>query len=254
MIICTAIQQKGGSGKTTCLYLLASGAISNGLKVHCIDGDRNAQLGEWKRRNEEYEWPQSKPNWPENLSMSEMPDNIDKLYEELNDLEAKGIDLVLIDTRPGSNADTEEIAFAADVILVPTRAQAADYELAVETFEWIKAASKTFENLAKPPALALVLSDASKNVMTVLEPGQQEDRLTQSERFILNQLVRLPFVNTAIPASKICEQLPILGPLSAAIDVFEKTPGTRIQAKPIKTILAVAQKLSSDVIELGAMN
>ena len=50
------IQQKGGAGKTTANYLIASGAISNGLKVHCIDGDRNSQLGEWEPRSQDYDW------------------------------------------------------------------------------------------------------------------------------------------------------------------------------------------------------
>ncbi len=251
MIICSVVQQKGGSGKTTALYLLASGAISNGLKVHCIDGDRNSQLGEWERRIDEFDWPFEKPQWPDSLTISELPDNIDKLYDQLNDLEAEGIDLVLIDTRPGSSADTEEIAFAANVILVPTRAQSADYELAIETYNWIKAAGDTFADLEQRPTLALLLSDASKAIMAVLEPEVKEDRLTQSERYILNKLIQFPFLNTAIPSSRICSQLPIMGPLSAAIEVFERTPSTRIQAKPVKNILEVAKKLASEVVELG---
>jgi len=245
------IQQKGGAGKTTANYLIASGAISNGLKVHCIDGDRNSQLGEWERRSQDYDWKGKKPIWPTKLSTSQMPSDIDLLYNHLNDLEKQRVDLVLLDTRPGSNADTEDIAYASDVILIPTRAEAADYELAVETYNWIKAAGDTFENLTTRPALALLLSDASKTVMDTLQPDIEEDRLTQSERYILGKLLDLPFINTAIPASRVCSQLPLMGPLSAAIDVLEKNPGTKLQAKPVRKILEIAQQLASEVMNLG---
>jgi chromosome partitioning protein len=244
------VQQKGGAGKTTLAYLLASGAISKGLKVHCIDGDRNSQLIEWRRRCEEYNWEIERPIWSELLTMSTLSDDIDLLYGEMKKLEDSGTDLLILDTRPGTNEDTEDIAYAADVILVPTRAEAADYELAMETFKWLTQAADTFEDLEVMPHLALVLSDATKGVMTAMEPEGSLDGITRSEYFILEKLVTQPFLYSAIPASKICSQLPFLGPLPAALAAFEKDPGSHIRAKHVRKILSVAEDLVGEILKL----
>jgi cellulose biosynthesis protein BcsQ len=62
------VHKKGGAGKTTLAYMLASGALNLGLKVHLIDGDRNLQLANWKHRSEEYNWEIERPQWPHNLT------------------------------------------------------------------------------------------------------------------------------------------------------------------------------------------
>lgn len=249
MKIVSIVQQKGGAGKTTLACLLASGAQSMGVSVHCIDGDRNAQLGEWQRRSQNHNWEVEKPAWPDNLVTSELVGTIDDFYARLNELERAGTDLVIVDTRPGSNEDTEDIAYAADLVLVPTRAVPADYELAIKTHEWLLSLRQAFADLEKVPEVKMVLSDASPAIIEAMGPKGSLAKLTRTETEILSELVQRPFMEAAVPQSQICRQLPFLGPLGPAADAFAQSPGGKLREQSIRRLLAVGEQLAREVLD-----
>jgi chromosome partitioning protein len=246
------VHKKGGAGKTTLAYMLASGALNLGLKVHLIDGDRNLQLANWKHRFEEYNWEIERPQWPHNLTHENLHGSIDGLYEALDKAERNGIDLTIIDTRPGSNEDTEDIAYAADLILIPLRANPADYELAKSTYDWMIALRSSFPDMEQYPEIRMVLSDASKGIIDAMAPESDVSKITKSEYFVLSQLMDMPFLDTPIPASKVCEQLPFFGPLGPAAEAHEKNKGTKLQSKSISKILEFATGLSKETLRTGA--
>ena len=246
MKIVTIVQQKGGAGKTTLAYLLASGAIANGQKVHLIDGDRNAQLAEWKARVEGYNWGTKIPSWPPTLSFEKMAGSIEGFYEQINQQSRIGTDQLIVDTRPGSNEDTEDIAYAGDVILVPVRPNPADFELARQTFIWLAELQSAFPDLEQLPAIRMVLSDAPKPIIDAIGGGEIS-KITKSELFVLENLFELPFLETPIPASKICEQLPFFGPLSETIAAFETNKALSIQVKAVQRLLEFGRALAIEV-------
>ena len=103
MQVITIVQTKGGSGKTTAAMLLASAALDAGRRVTLIDGDVNAQLGRWRDSFELAAWDSvKKPAWPESLSILSPPETVEGLLALLEAEEARGVDLVVIDTRPGN--------------------------------------------------------------------------------------------------------------------------------------------------------
>lgn len=248
MKIVTIVQQKGGAGKTTLAYLLASGAIANGQKVHLIDGDRNAQLAQWKERVASYSWETDIPAWPPALSFEKMAGSVDEFYVQLNKQEQQKTDLVIVDTRPGSNEDTEDIAYAADVVLVPVRANPADFELARQTFVWLAELQNAFPDLERFPAIRMVLSDAPKPIIDAIM-GSDLKSITKSEMHVLESLLELPFFETPIPASKICEQLPFFGPLNETIITFGRNKGQAIQVKACDRILDHGRALAVEVMK-----
>jgi chromosome partitioning protein len=100
MHVITIVQTKGGSGKTTTAMLMASAALDAGRRVTLIDGDVNAQLGRWRDSFELAVWEAvKKPTWPEALSILSPPETVDGLLALLEEEEARGVDLVVIDTR-----------------------------------------------------------------------------------------------------------------------------------------------------------
>ena len=121
MITVTVLQQKGGAGKTTLMQMLATAMLDRGGRVHMLDVDSDQQLLDWKARSDNADWDGLKRmDWPDKLTMGVAPKDVEELYETLNTLEESGVELVLIDTRPGAYTDTEDLALAADIILVPS--------------------------------------------------------------------------------------------------------------------------------------
>jgi len=122
MQVITIVQTKGGSGKTTTAMLLASAALNLGRSVTLIDGDVNAQLGRWRDSFELATWESAqKPDWPESLAILSPPESVEGLLSLLEAEEARGVDLVVIDTRPGTHTDTEDFCLISDLVLIPAR-------------------------------------------------------------------------------------------------------------------------------------
>jgi chromosome partitioning protein len=128
--------QKGGAGKTTTAVHMAVCAARRGLKTALIDIDQQGSAASWNL---------SRP--PEQrldcvaCSAAELAGYLDKAR-------AGGIQLVIIDTAPHSNADGAIAAQLADLVLIPCRPARFDLDAVVSTLEIVKA--------AKTPAIVII--------------------------------------------------------------------------------------------------
>lgn len=251
MRVVTIIQTKGGSGKTTLAMALASGAVSLGKRVHLLDGDRNPQLAEWQARVEQADWENvPKPDWPDNLTSSLVPGSLDELYSELNTLEGEGVELVIIDTRPGTHTDTEDLALASDVTLIPAVPSQMDYHLAQDAYVWMMKLKETIQPGDKVPEVRIVVSNASKEIVQAAM-GISTDGVTRKEYDILAAIMEMPAVMSIVPHSKVWAHAAFYGPLSVAAKAHADTKGARIQANPMWSQVDIAENLVNEVMQVG---
>ena len=132
MLVVTAISAKGGSGKTTLIQMLASAMLASGGRVHVMDADADQQVLEWQARSRGADFGDlTRLPWPDRLTVADAPSSVKALCADLDRFEAEGVDLVLIDTRPGEHPDTETLALASDVVLVPAVPVQSDFVAAV---------------------------------------------------------------------------------------------------------------------------
>ena len=109
------IGQKGGTGKTTLSLGLAVAAAQAGKAVAVIDLDPQANAANWKDRRD-----------AENpVVVSAL---VSRLRPTLETVQEYGVDLVIIDTPGRSDSAAIEAARAADLVLIPVRAQVFDLE------------------------------------------------------------------------------------------------------------------------------
>jgi len=248
MKIVTIVQAKGGSGKTTLAMAIASGAISKGYKVHLMDGDRNPQLSEWPARVKDADWEGiEKPVWPSSATLSIVPATIEELYETLNNLENSGTDLVIIDTRPGTHSDTEDLIFAADLALIPARPTQMEIPLIQDAFVWINKLRDTISKEDHFPTVRIVVSDAPKSVIDASQ-NKGTDRLSKKDYDVLVKLIQIPHLSTILPNSKVWSHISYYGPLSVAQDAFQKAKAALI-AKSLRKQLEIAEVLAEEIMK-----
>ena len=248
MKIVTIVQAKGGSGKTTLAMAIASGAISQGFGVHLMDGDRNPQLSEWPARVKEADWEGiEKPDWPLTATLSIVPATIEELYETLNRLEMSGVDLVIIDTRPGTHSDTEDLIFAADLALIPARPTQMEIPLIQDAFVWINKLRDTISKDNPFPTVRIVVSDAPKSVIDASQ-NKGTDRLSKKDYDVLVKLIQIPHLSTILPNSKVWSHISYYGPLSAAHGAYQKAKSALI-AKSLRKQLDIAEVLAQEIMQ-----
>ena len=166
MQVITIVQTKGGSGKTTSAMLLASAALDAGRRVTLIDGDVNAQLGRWRDSFELSTWEGvERPAWPEALKILSPPDTVDGLLALLEAEEATGTDLVLLDTRPGTHADTEDFCLIADLVLIPARPVFAEWEMTHRAVLWMDDLRASIAEGERFPEVRVLVIDASAKII-----------------------------------------------------------------------------------------
>lgn len=102
------VAQKGGAGKTTLTVHLATYAEQQGLSVLIIDTDAQKSASKWAHRREQQ-------------TPAVFYSEVSNVQAVLKKAQAKGFDLVLIDTAPSHSADTAKVAQLADFSLIPSR-------------------------------------------------------------------------------------------------------------------------------------
>lgn len=102
-------------------------------------------------------------------------------------MEAEGHDLVLIDTRPGANADTDDLILATDLILI--RPGQSDYSIAERTLEWFEDILKTVTPDSPTPALRTVLTAVPAKMTSVLTGDLDIASLTPRDRDALQAVM-----------------------------------------------------------------
>jgi chromosome partitioning protein len=137
------IAQKGGTGKTTLSIHVAVDASLSGMKVLLVDLDPQASATSWWRRREE-------PT-PE-LVQSDG----DALGDLLSTAQARGYDLVVVDSAPHNSEDATTCARLADWICIPTRPAILDLDAIRPSTDLVSAvgvAANIVLNSCPPPTM-----------------------------------------------------------------------------------------------------
>ncbi len=121
----TLLAQKGGTGKSTLSIHLAVLAAAKKKKVLIADIDPQQSATFWHQRRESKD--------PEVI-----PLEAGSLKERVADMEASGIDLLIIDTAPHSREETRIAAQLADFILIPTRPAILDLQAIGDSVDIVK--------------------------------------------------------------------------------------------------------------------
>jgi cellulose biosynthesis protein BcsQ len=254
MITVTSLSTKGGSGKTTLIQMLASGALARGLRVHALDGDTDQQLTEWRAKSDAADWNGLKRvSWPEGLTIGPIPETVDALYEALNGWEEEGVDLVLIDTRPGENPETENLALAADMIVVPAVPTQSDFVAVQKTLDWIDRMAATLAEGYPQPLRGVVMLNAPPKAMALVtaaneaELARARDKVHAQDLEVYEVVKRMPMLPTPVPTSQTFRRMPLSGPLTVVRDTYATDPRSRLAAGHIKAALDYCEELLVDI-------
>lgn len=251
MQVITIVQTKGGSGKTTTAMLLASAALDAGRRVTLIDGDVNAQLGRWRDSYELANWETvQKPVWPDALVIMSPPDTVDGLLALLEAEEAAGTDLVVLDTRPGTHADTEDFCLISDLVLIPARPVFAEWEMTHRAVLWMDDLRASIAVGERFPEVRVLVLDAGPKIIDAATREGGLTGLPKRDQDVLLEILRLDHLDVIVPHSKILEQFGFHGPLGAARAANAKSPGGRLLAEAIGRQLDVARLVLAGVDEV----
>lgn len=251
MQVITIVQTKGGSGKTTTAMLLASAALDAGRRVTLFDGDVNAQLGRWRDSFELAAWEAvKKPNWPEALSILSPPETVDGLLALLEEEEARGVDLVVIDTRPGTHTDTEDFCLVSDLVLIPARPVFAEWEMTHRAVLWMDDLRASIAADERFPAVRVLVMDAGPKIIDAATREGGLSLLPKRDQDVLMEILRLDHLDVIVPHSKILEQMGFHGPLGPAAAANARAPGGRLIADAITRQLEVARLILAGVDEV----
>ncbi|SEO28236.1 chromosome partitioning protein [Gemmobacter aquatilis] len=251
MQVITIVQTKGGSGKTTTAMLLGSAALDAGRRVTLIDGDVNAQLGRWRDSFELAAWEAvKKPAWPEALAIMSPPETVEGLLSLLEEEEARGVDLVVIDTRPGTHTDTEDFCLISDLVLIPARPVFAEWEMTHRAVLWMDDLRASIAEGERFPAVRVLVMDAGPKIIDAATREGGLSLLPKRDQDVLMEILRLDHLDVIVPHSKILEQMGFHGPLGPAAAANARAPGGRLVADAITRQLEVARLLLAGVDEV----
>jgi chromosome partitioning protein len=251
MQVITIVQTKGGSGKTTTAMLLASAALSIGRRVTLIDGDVNAQLGRWRDSFELAAWESApKPPWPADVAIVSPPESVDGLLALLESEEARGVDLVVIDTRPGTHTDTEDFCLVSDLVLIPARPVFAEWEMTHRAVLWMDDLRASLAEGERFPAVRVLVMDAGPKIIDAATREGGMAQLPKRDQDVLMEILRLEHLDVIVPHSKILEQLGFHGPLGEAAAAHGRAPGGRLMAEAITRQLDVARLVLAGIDEV----
>jgi chromosome partitioning protein len=123
------ISQKGGSGKTTIAVHIAVCAAQRSVKTALIDIDP---------QHSAYGWNESRP---EDRRLDAVAADASQLVPLLQQAQASGVKLAIVDTAPHSTGDAAIAAKLADYVLIPCRPARFDLDAIASTLEITKAAN-----------------------------------------------------------------------------------------------------------------
>ena len=250
MKVITLIQTKGGSGKTTLAMTIASAALAKEQKVQMFDGDVNKQLLSWQPAYMDADWGHvEKPDWPERVQIDEPPENVEALYERLEQLEENGTDLVIFDTRPGSYESTEDYAIAADMVLIPARPAQAEWRLVLSAFEWMAELQATLAENERFPQVRSVIANVPTKIIQAAAGVGKSGSLPKRDKEVLDNILQTPHLDTMIPNSRILEHLLYHGPLPVAEKAHRQARAGTLMANNFEDLTQIAVSLYDEIIE-----
>lgn len=193
MQIITAMQAKGGAGKTITLMSIACCFADAGAKVLLIDADQNTPMTIWR------DDARTTGMWDERLFVEAIHDS-DALADRLEAADAKSeFDIVLIDTRGGTSAFNAYVAQISNLILIPARPNKLDSDNAIKTIRVILEIEKAQG------------TQIEKRIVFARMPAKTALRAAQKE--FVKLLEQLPHTKTHLRERDAFEALPSRGPI-----------------------------------------
>lgn len=129
MKVVAILASKGGSGKTTTTVTIATAAAELGIKVRILDMDPQVSSTRWGDRRGD--------TLPDVHSLHAL-----RLERALDAAERDGIQLVVIDTPPRSDADALAAVRLSDLVIMPCLPKVLDVEAMLKTLDLVVAAHK----------------------------------------------------------------------------------------------------------------
>ena len=121
---------KGGCGKTTLSLILASEISDAGASVTLLDADREGSLANWAK------------DWDGNAKINvRAPVTEDTVMDDIADAAAKST-FVIVDVEGTANMTLTKAATMADLVLIPQKASALDWERTAKTVKGITDAGR----------------------------------------------------------------------------------------------------------------
>lgn len=150
--VISVVQEKGGAGKTTLLTAIASLMVIDGARVAVIDTDPQRHLESWAKKE------QTSLDW-----LFEEDD--EKLLPTVKALKKAepAYDVIFVDTAGFKSAMAMHAIAAANLILIPSKANEADAKGAMRTFSHVQSVAETMEK--EIPALVVMMDvDTNTNI------------------------------------------------------------------------------------------
>lgn len=142
--------QKGGAGKTTITRNLAIAAVSDGLRVLCLDLDPQGSLRAW--------WEGREAEAPAMLGSDPSPKDLSATLTAA----AKQFDLCLIDTPPAAPNWLAEAIGSADLVIIPVRPSPDDLRAVGATVAAVNMAKVPFAFALSQTPRARITDEAAR--------------------------------------------------------------------------------------------
>lgn len=125
-IVVAMASSKGGAGKTTTAFLLASVLAKRNMKVTVIDADPNYPFEHWKRQGGEFE----------NLTIVKN-ENEESILDDIDDAKTKS-HFVIVDLEGTANLSVAYAVSKADLVIIPSQRSSLDAAEAAKVISLIK--------------------------------------------------------------------------------------------------------------------
>ena len=168
----------------------------------------------------------------------------------LEEEEARGADLVVIDTRPGTHTDTEDFCLLSDLVLIPARPVFAEWEMTHRAVLWMDDLRATIAAGERFPVVRVLVMDAGPKIIDAATREGGLSLLPKRDQDVLMEILRLDHLDVIVPHSKILEQMGFHGPLGPAAAANARAPGGRLVADAITRQLEVARLILFGVDEV----
>lgn len=172
MSIIVFASPKGGAGKTTSAFLLATELACRGLKTHVIDADPNHPIAKWDAGGGK----------TDNLSITSN-DSEETLLDDIENA-SKSSDIVIVDLEGTANLSVAYAMSKADLVIIPSQRSSLDAAEAARAVALVKRQSSVI-NRNIPVSILLtrtspaIRSKGLKRMVDSLEKNNIDSFLTE---------------------------------------------------------------------------
>lgn len=227
------MQFKGGVGKSTSIFALASAAVDQGSRVLLIDSDQNAPMAEWRASS------QALGNWSDLIDVEEILD-FDELYKQLIAYDdANKYDFVFVDPRAGRTEFGLLLAQTVDAILLPVGPEKVEADGLRKTLSVFREEARNGAMLA--PYRALFSNIKSDSKLSASMIGYRDMLLSEAK-----------FMKTRLHDRVAYKNMQTFGPIGGIISAHLESSNAleRHHAQHYKIALREAKDLLEETIQL----